>query len=201
MSADDSIEDLFVALRVMSKITANDKILTTSATMIALDNTWRGLQFMRRWWSGDKSGVNIDRARRVFGAMTLHVELKTELYEALIKIAPATIKIEELRAFVTRALEALEAASLGVRNLCITYRRNDNVCARIEELARNVDTLVVSTRRRIGVGATSSSASSAANTFVGASSTAAFGRHPQQPHQQMPRRHPVLDTDDDNDDN
>jgi len=200
MSADDSIEDLFVALRVLSKITANDKISTTSA-MIALDNTWRGVQFLRRWWSGDKSGVNIDRARRVFGAMTLHVELKTELYEALTKIAPAAIKIDELRAFVTRALEALEAASLGVRNLCVTYRGDDNVCARIEELAHIVDTLVVSTRRRIGVGVVMSSAASsaAANAFVAAS-----GRHPQQlqqHHQQVPRRHPVLDTDDDNDDN
>jgi hypothetical protein len=181
MSADDSREDLFVALRVLSRVTANDRISTTTGS-ISLDNaSWRGIQWLQRWWSGDKREVNIDRTRKVFGAMCMHVQTSADLYEAwsqvasrynmpvaaekynmsftanggglseAIQVADLRARMEESKNFITRALEAMEAAAQGVQNLCTTYKSDDNISARIEELVLNVRALTATTRKRVGI--------------------------------------------------
>jgi len=158
MSADDTIDDLFVSLRVLSKITANDKI-ESNGNVISIDNTPRSLAWLMRWWHGEGNKVNIERAQRVFNAMSLHVQSAADLCEAWAQLdanrgggggGSLSGKIEEKRMFVVRALEAMESAITGVENLRTTYKKDENISARIEEkIVHPSRAFIASVRRRL----------------------------------------------------
>lgn len=162
MSLDDSVEDLFIALRVLSKITPNDRIATTHT--ISLDNNggWKNFLFFTRWLAGEKRTVNLDRVRRVLSAMTNHVQTSLELFDALSRLqqdkssfrAGDLIRIEKSRQFIISACSALEAASNGIRNLSTTYKNDDNTLAKLEYITNNTDAFVASTRLRLGTSST-----------------------------------------------
>jgi hypothetical protein len=191
MSADDTREELFVALRVLSKITPNDRIETNGST-ISLDTaSWRGIQWFHRWWRQEDRIINIQRTRRIFSAMRLQVTNAADLYEAWSLVASNSSgaggrnntggsggggstqdlrsRMEDTKTFIARALDALESASNGVHNLCTTYKSNDNITAQIEELIETVRTFIETTRRRVGLGQSQS--------------------HPPHPPQPPPQQH------------
>lgn len=159
MSADDSREELFVYLRILARITPNDRIITNSSDVRIDDEGWSGMQWWRRFWGGEKRDINIARAKRVFGAMTLHVSSAVELNEAWTLLAAtsrshaesARHKIADSHAFIQRALDAMSSAADGVDNLRKTYAMYGTIVARIEELCDTVRTFVATTRRRVGL--------------------------------------------------
>lgn len=137
----DRFEHVLESLGVLARLTENKK-LTLRAGNLDIDND-KKLQFLLRWWNSDDHDGCLDSIRQT-ASEAIHMS-RACLNEIIYGNKPSSHQVgggfiekqRSLRRF-GRLTEALECASHGIETQKVTYKNDDQFCARVDVLIGNI---------------------------------------------------------------
>jgi hypothetical protein len=120
------IDNLFINLKVFSKIQKNDKLIINDSILQVDD---RYLQSLRRWLSNDDRIRVVEHILKIYNDSFKYYNYADNNY-----ILPSDISIENNNDFKNRLMCEIKNSIIGLKNIKYTYREDSVMASKLDLL-------------------------------------------------------------------